>query len=418
MKINNLDQEDFWEFLSSNQVLDEDFICKHFESLKWDNICEFQKLSERLMYVMQKFIDLYWVFYKQKVSEEFIEKFAKSDRDWKIVFNNQNYSDQFLMKHIDKITDWEDFMPRKKRKIPLQFIDWAVKNNKKVNWRYLVQFKKLNNETIKKYKEKISKEGFSTEEFSERELKNLIKCGVELTNIYNQKGLSESFVREHIDEIDWNDFSRFNNFSIDFMREFEDKIHFSRFSMRNDIPFEVFEEFIDKIEWDEISTYYNKIDKKFVERFGDKLNSKLVAGHNLHQVDETYLNDIYWEIDDDDKTHLFQYQHLSEDFIIDHVKSKKDWKRFVSISKDLSEEFIEKYKDKISWDAICIHQNLSMNFMRKHWKYLNWEEVCIFQKLSKKFMKEFEAQLVWSEVILNQTLSKEMIDKLVKEFSD
>jgi hypothetical protein len=42
-----------------------------------------------------------------------------------------------------------------------------------------------------------------------------------------------------------------------------------------------------------------------------------------------------------------------------------DW-YLISYSQNLSEEFIEKYSDKLDWDWISECQNLSEQFIRKH----------------------------------------------------
>ncbi len=45
---------------------------------------------------------------------------------------------------------------------------------------------------------------------------------------------------------------------------------------------------------------------------------------------------------------------------------KKDCWIFISMYQKLSEEFIEKYKDKVDWCWISLHQKLSEKFIEKY----------------------------------------------------
>ena len=175
MKIKDLEQKDFWEFISSNQKLDENFIYKYFESLNWENICEFQKINERMLTVFNKYIVWYWIWRNQKVSEEIIEKYAGKANSWDQAFQWNNFSNKFLMKHLDKISDWFHFKPYIKKKIPTAFFDYAIKNNKGIDWDYFINYKKVNKQTLKKYKDIFSHMEIDMSDFTEDEINFLIE---------------------------------------------------------------------------------------------------------------------------------------------------------------------------------------------------------------------------------------------------
>ena len=59
----------------------------------------------------------------------------------------------------------------------------------------------------------------------------------------------------------------------------------------------------------------------------------------------------------------------------------------------LSEDFMEKYQNKIDWWDIAKHQKLSINFIRKYKSILPWEFISIFQELSMDFLEEFKNYL-------------------------
>jgi len=56
-------------------------------------------------------------------------------------------------------------------------------------------------------------------------------------------------------------------------------------------------------------------------------------------------------------TDISQYQQLSEDFI-EKFRNKVDWHNISEYQK-LSEEFIEKFRNKVYWYNISIYQKLS-----------------------------------------------------------
>lgn len=412
-----LDISDFWDFISSNQILDEQFIFKYFESLNWDHLCEFQKLSDKTLTVLNKYVVWFWVCKQQKLSEKYIEHFIKGDIYWNFIFNNQNYSDHFLMKHLDKIENWFDFKPRIKKKIPIEFIDYAVKNKKEIDWSYFLQHKKLNAKTIKKYKDIINTVHFDPLDYSEKELSRLISYGIEIKDLYSSKQLSDNFLREHLDDVNWDILSRTNNFSIEFIREYQDKINWHEYSKREIIPYEIFEEFQDKIIWNGISIYNHCIDKRFVKRFGHKLEPWNIICNNFNKIDEDYLDSLYPNLDADEKERLYSLHPLSEQFVEKHLKGKREWKRYAADVRSLSEEFIRKHADKLDWHTLCSTQKLSERLMEDYIDRLDWLEVSINQKLSEKFIRKHQDKVVWGEILLNQKLSMNMLYELANIFT-
>jgi len=71
---------------------------------------------------------------------------------------------------------------------------------------------------------------------------------------------------------------------------------------------------------------------------------------------------------------------------------KLDW-YIISISQDLSEEFIEKYKDKLDWNCISIYQKLSEEFIEKYKNKVSWYYISKHQKLSDNFIEKYRNYL-------------------------
>ena len=55
----------------------------------------------------------------------------------------------------------------------------------------------------------------------------------------------------------------------------------------------------------------------------------------------------------------------------------------------LSEEFIEKFQDKVNWILISDYQVLSEEFIEKFQDRVNWENISTYQTLSEEFIEKF-----------------------------
>lgn len=87
----------------------------------------------------------------------------------------------------------------------------------------------------------------------------------------------------------------------------------------------------------------------------------------------------------------------------------------ISKYRELSENFIEKFKDYIDWNEISRHQILSEDFIEKHKDNLEWGSISSNQILSEDFIKRNEDYVDWEKLSCNPSLlfSKDfMIDKL------
>lgn len=66
---------------------------------------------------------------------------------------------------------------------------------------------------------------------------------------------------------------------------------------------------------------------------------------------------------------LFQNKQFSEDFLREMLVPKtrfhNRWE-WMELTQDLSEKFIEEFRDEWNWDHIFMYQKLSKDFIRKH----------------------------------------------------
>ena len=106
---------------------------------------------------------------------------------------------------------------------------------------------------------------------------------------------------------------------------------------------------------------------------------------------------------------ICEYQILSEDFIRAH--SGYVYWDLISTHQHLSEDFIKEFSSKVSWQLISIHQKLSGDFMREMINHLNFDYICMYQKLSESFIEEFSDKFNWYLVCMYQKLSSNFIIK-------
>ena len=150
------------------------------------------------------------------------------------------------------------------------------------------------------------------------------------------QSLSEDFIREFKDRVDWMSISSYQHLSEDFIREFKDRV-----------------------DWYNISAYHH-LSEDFIREFKDR-------------VDWFYVS---------------VNQHLSEDFIRE-FKDRVDWMSIFSYQ-HLSEDFIREFKDRGCWYNISTYQRLSEDFIREFKGKVDWAYISKYQRLSEDFIEEFK----------------------------
>src|SRR5574344_2076628 len=87
-----------------------------------------------------------------------------------------------------------------------------------------------------------------------------------------------------------------------------------------------------------------------------------------------------------------------------------DW-YYISKNQKLSEEFIDKYNDKVYWGYISQYQKLSEEFIEKHYDKVYWCYISIYQTLSEEFIEKHKHKVDWGYISQFQKLSESFIEK-------
>jgi hypothetical protein len=89
----------------------------------------------------------------------------------------------------------------------------------------------------------------------------------------------------------------------------------------------------------------------------------------------------------------------------------------ISMYQKLSEQFIEKYSDKVYWNYISTYQNLSEEFIEKYSDKLIWLYISKYQVLSENFIRKHIGQIDINWLMYNKNISEEFKNKIKKEIS-
>lgn len=162
------------------------------------------------------------------------------------------------------------------------------------------------------------------------------------------------------------------------------------------------------------------------EEFIEKYYTYLVANstYNLYGTQNLSIEflDKYYTLVNWDALSMNPY--LNEE-MMKKFADKLNWE-FVLTKQKLSEEFLDnfvvnldlcslRFYDKIKreWSLICYHQNLSEEFIRKHYKDIDWVAISVSQNLSKEFMIEFGNKLSCNDLIIHQKNIDEDVIKII-----
>ena len=300
----------------------------------------------------------------------------------------------------------------------------------------------LPNEFIKKYHERINWEMLlKARPFTESELltfKKFIPLDVWGTVLPRYQHLSEDIMYDNKYIFDWVAISQYQKLSPNFMRKMKDYVDWVVVSKYQRLPVNIIEEFSDRISWLYVSEYqelceafiekyadkvlwsviceYQDISEEFISKFAHKVDWRAVSKYRTlseefiaANIDKIYINEIVHSNtlsedllttilshpDCDTRTidEIIIHQKPSTKFIEDNIIPTFDenynaW-TLISIWPDLTEEFIDTYADKLSWEHISRCQNLSEEFIDAHSDLVHWDEIVKHQHISSDFMLKY-----------------------------
>ena len=111
---------------------------------------------------------------------------------------------------------------------------------------------------------------------------------------------------------------------------------------------------------------------------------------------------------------IFRYQNLSEKFIIENQKKIEDERYFwnsISSNVHLTQEFIDKYLDKLNWECVSGNVPFTEQMIEKYEDKIVWKEIWLHQKLSEEFVLKYQNKIEWVHLLKNNNLSKDFYER-------
>jgi len=395
-----------WEYVYESKYLSEEFIDMYVHNL--DEINNVEHLTKSVLVSHKKKINWDKISKIYNLSEEFMDKYD-NELNWSLIFENQDLSKEF----IDGFCNLETDQLKK-----------------------LIENQKVSEEFINSYKDGFDIEMWDLTIYSQKLSESFlidnidkIAYGVMLAN----QDLSEKFIRNLIkknisekkEKSLWWSINNYLKLSEEFMEEFEKKINWKDIKKNNKIT-ELSDEFIEK--------YKNKLGLNYSlkmitnkDKFIKDNNTILVEVKSLYSS----LSDDFMQNNNTDKYSLSKNKNISEEFV-NKYHDKVDWevilkecfltekflnnnliKDYTNSSKienkktikGLSQKYIEENLNRIDISKLLKHKKIDEEFLIKNINVFGWEMVSLYQNLSEEFIEKYEKEINWKELTKNENIN-------------
>lgn len=111
---------------------------------------------------------------------------------------------------------------------------------------------------------------------------------------------------------------------------------------------------------------------------------------------------------------FYKKDNLSDKFLREFANHKYFcWEYVCQFQKNLTEQFIEDYEDKVHWGTIFGYQCLNSDFLRKHFDKIktrqDWVDISATSDLDEQFILEFKDKVCWEHILRNQRITPVII---------
>jgi hypothetical protein len=202
-----------------------------------------------------------------------------------------------------------------------------------------------------------------------------------------------------------------------------EKIDFYNLALNQNLPDDIIEKYEKHLDWDVVSQE-QLLKIQTITKYHDKINWTLLPLNIKTQYlfndsfvlifqKENFWDNIGW-MDKVTIECLWEFKNLITNngwlTIIEHKQ----------LPIDKIEDFINNIMPQINinelecWDIISINQKLSEEFIEKYQDKINWASVSLFQELSWEFLQKFSKKIILKNLSNNDCLNDKLI-KLIKD---
>lgn len=399
---------------------------------KYDTIINAVYDNPECIFLVSNFIDL---------TDTTIREFE--DELNTIIGSKKQISIDFIREFKDKI-NWDHFSHELNinSKILKEFWD-------KVNWLNVIYNNDLNDDIIEFYITYVLED----RHYNESYIYPLIShqsISIKLLNKYwnifkpfansisKWQNLTEEFIEQHAEEVDWSEISSHQVLSEDFMKKWENKINWNFLhqtqGLSKQFVMEIYNEFM--LNASHLVNYNMKFTQSFIERYYDvfkwdwtlisryvNLNDKFIIKYKkkLHLDDiarfQKHLSEKFAEKYLIEYISLYIANHkVHTDFIREHVDKIEPlyWIDIIN-TQQWDENTIREFMPYINWNISYI--NIDWNFLREFNIDIIWRSKLVYIKLNEHNLEEFKDKLDWQRVCEYQTLSEKFIEKYSEKWN-
>jgi hypothetical protein len=202
-----------------------------------------------------------------------------------------------------------------------------------------------------------------------------------------------------------------------------EKIDFYNLALNQNLTDDIIEKYENYFDWDIISRE-QLLKLQTIVKYNNKINWSLLP---LNMKTQYLFNDTFilvfqkeniWDnigwMDQVTNECLWEFKNLI---------TNKGWLTIIEhkqLSNDNIEDFIKNIMPQINinesefWDIISINQKLSEEFIEKYQDKIIWESISLFQELSWDIIKKFSKKIILKNLSENECLNDELI-KLIKD---
>lgn len=187
--------------------------------------------------------------YDEETIRKHDKKWIEKNVDWSVVLEREVFSNDFILKYKDVITDWTACCKYQRLKI-----NTIKKLVEYVDWHEIATKQNLTDNFIDKYHQFMK-----------------------WSEICTYQDISESLIEKYADEIDWHEISYKDYLTLPFIRKYKDKINWRNFSQVYRTYYKnwnFIREFADYLDWEEMYEYiWSKMKRNFklIREFQDYL---------------------------------------------------------------------------------------------------------------------------------------------------
>lgn len=223
--------------------------------------------------------------------------------------------------------------------------------------------------------------------------------------------LSEEFIQEFKDRLNWFDICQYQKLSISFMIKFSDYLSWKHVSEFQTLTEEFIHQFHNFVDWENISKK-QVLCEAFIKKYYKKVNWVNISKHQTltENFIDVYKYLLHWE--------YLDYSKMSIDFIKEHLEfvdikglskniirrlGDKGYKGYTNDEFDCFFETVRAFKDILNWEMLLEEYN-----------YVNLFKINF--SFTKKFIEEFQDYIFKHDkwcfgIILNNKLPIEIIRK-------